>query len=92
MARQEFCVLVAQHDPAVSRRIEKELVKAGVRVAGPVADLDQALARPEGQVVSVALVDLLLAEGASAVAGFRSRHPSLAVVATAPRRFEARAR
>lgn len=92
MTRQELCVLVAQHDPAVSRRIEEELAGAGVRVAGPVADLDRALARPESQVVSAALVDLFLPGGAAAIGQFRSRHPSLPVIATAPRRFESRAR
>lgn len=92
MTRQELCVLVAQHDPGVSQRIEEELAKAGLRVAGPVADLDRALARPESQVVSAALVDLFLPGGAEAIGRFRSRHPSLPVVATAPRRFESRAR
>jgi DNA-binding NarL/FixJ family response regulator len=92
MTRQELCVLVAQHDPRVSQRIEEELAKAGLRVAGPVDDLDRALARPESQLVSAALVDLLLAEGADAVGRFRERHPGLPVIATAPRRFESRAK
>ncbi len=92
MTRQELCVLVAQHDPAVSQRIEEELAKAGLRVAGPVDDLDRALARPEAQSISAALVDLFLAGGADAIGRFRSLHPSLPVVATAPRRFESRAK
>jgi DNA-binding NarL/FixJ family response regulator len=92
MTNQELCVLVAQQDPVVSRRVEQELLKAGIRIAGPVADLERALARPESQVVAVALVDVLLAEGGGAIERFRSRHPSLPLVATAPKRFETRAR
>ena len=92
MSRQELCVLVAQHDPEVSQRIEEELGSAGVRVAGPVAEIDRALARVESQVLSVAIVDLLLPGGTTAIGRFRSRHPSLPVIATAPRRFESRAR
>ena len=92
MTRQGLCVLVAQHDQGVSRRIEEELAKAGLHVAGPVDDLDRALARPESQLVSVALVDLFLEGGADAVGRFLERYPGLPVVATAPRRFESRAK
>lgn len=92
MTSQEQCVLVAQHDRVLSQRIVEELGKAGLRVAGPVADLDHALARPESQVISVAIVDLFLPKGADAIGRFRGRYPSLPVIATAPRRFESRAR
>jgi CheY-like chemotaxis protein len=92
MTRQELCVLVAQHDPEVSRRIGEELGSLGVRIAGPVTELERALARVESQVLSAAVVDLFLPGGATAIGQFRSRHPSLPVIATAPRRFESRAR
>lgn len=95
MTKQEPCVLVAQHDPAVSQRIERELVKANMGVVGPVADLGRALARPANQLVSAALIDLFLPDGpdgTDAIGRFRSLHPGLPVIATAPRRFESRAR
>jgi CheY-like chemotaxis protein len=86
------CVLVAQHDPEIARRIGQELESAELRIAGPVADLDRALARPAGQVVSAALIDLFLPDGTDVIGRFRSAHPDLPVIATAPRRFESRAR
>lgn len=86
--------LVVQHDPTVSSRIEDELGRAGLRVAGPVADLEHASARAEGQVLSAVLLDLYLpgSRGASTVSRFRRRHPGLPVIVTAPRRSEAEAR
>lgn len=87
-------VLVVQHDPDVSSRIEDELEEAGLRVAGPVADLEHASARVEGQVLSAVLLDLFLpgSSGASTVSRFQRRHPGLPVVASAPRAFETDAR
>jgi CheY-like chemotaxis protein len=89
---RDLLVLVVQHDPTVSSRIEDELGSAGVRVAGPVADLEHASARAEGQVLSAVLLDVDVPRGASAVTGFLRRHPGIPVIATAPRRAEAEAR
>ncbi|MFI5401584.1 MAG: hypothetical protein ACHQ1G_01510 [Planctomycetota bacterium] len=86
------CVLVAQHDAEVSRRIGQELESADLHIVGPVPDLARALARSAGQVVSAALLDLFLPDGTDAIGRFRSAHPELPVIATAPRRFESRAR
>jgi DNA-binding NarL/FixJ family response regulator len=93
---RDLGVLVVQQVPDVSRRIGEELALAGasVRVAGPVDDLERAVARAQGQVVDVVLLDLYLAgsRGAATYGLFASAHPGVAVVVTAPRRFEAEAR
>lgn len=91
---RDLPVLVVQHDPDVSGRMEEELVRGGVRVAGPVADLERALARAEGQVVAAVLLDLHLPDsrGVVTLRRFRDRHPGLPLVVTVPRRFEAQAR
>jgi len=94
MILRELLVLVVQHDPRVASRIEGELTGAGVRVAGPVAGLERAIARAEGQVVDAVLLDLYLPDsrGAPTVLRFLGRYPDLPVIATAPRRYEAEAR
>jgi len=91
---REFLVLVVQHDPGVASRVEAELTRAGVRVAGPVNDLEHALARAEGQVVDAVLLDLYLpgSRGVPTALRFLGRYPELPVVATAPRRYQAQAR
>lgn len=93
-AMRDQPVLVVQHDPDVSRRMEEELARDGIRVAGPVADLERALARAEGQVVAAVLLDLHLPDSRGVVTlhRFRDRQPGLPVVVTVPRRFQAQAR
>jgi DNA-binding NarL/FixJ family response regulator len=87
-------LLVVQPDPALSSRIERELARTGVRIAGPVDDLGKALARAEQQVVAAVLLDLHVEDGTAkgTVARFRARHPQLPVVVTASRDAEAEAR
>jgi DNA-binding NarL/FixJ family response regulator len=61
-----------------------------MQLANPVAELQHAIARAEGQVVTAVLLDLDLPDdrGASAVARFRGRFPHLPVIATAARGAE----
>lgn len=87
---QGMRVLVAQSDPRVSRRIGEELAGAAVRVAGPVGDLQHAMARAEGEVVAAVLLGLSLTDssGLDTFVRFHGRHPNLPVIVTAPRRDE----
>jgi CheY-like chemotaxis protein len=94
MTVRELRILVVQHDPQVAGRIERELQDAGMRVAGPVADLQHAIARAEGEMVAAVLLDLSLPDsgGPETFVRFHDRHPGLPVVVTAPRSGEPDAR
>lgn len=94
MTTRELRILVVQRDPEVSRRIEEELDGADMRVAGPVADLQHAMARADGEMVAAVLLGLSLADssGLETFVRFHGRHPALPVIVTAPRADESDAR
>jgi len=94
MIVRELTVLVVQPDATVADRAATELADAGIRVAGPVAELKHAVVRAEQQVVAAALVDVALPDsrGSGAAARFRERFPRCPVIVTAPRSAEAEAR
>jgi DNA-binding NarL/FixJ family response regulator len=91
---RDLCVLVVQQDPRVSGAVEAELAAGGIRVAGPVGDLDRAVGRAQGQHIDAVLLDLGLGatSGAATFAAFRVRCPGLPAIVMAPRASEPAAR